>query len=313
MEISVVVPVYGSPQSIIPLVERVEAQLKPIAGKHYEIILINDACPRGSWEVIKNLSVENENVVGLNLSRNFGQHYAILAGLEHTQGNWVIVMDCDLQDVPEEISKLYDKAQEGYDVVLASRAQREDSFFKKLGSNFFYKLLSYATDTRQNSKIANFGIYHRKVVNALIRFREQLRFLPVNVRWLGFKTYELDVKHARRDEGKSSYSLRKLMRLAFDIIFGFSNKPMGILITMGLVIAIVSILVALSFVVRYMMNDIVVPGWTGIMVSIWFMFGCILFSLGIIGLYIGKTFDETKGRPLYVIDEIISSRSNGKT
>lgn len=307
MKLSIVVPVYGSPTRLPDLVTRVLNSINTLDSVEAEIILVNDACPKNSWDIIKSLTELHAGIIGINFSRNFGQHYAITAGLAKSSGDWVVVMDCDLQDVPEEIPNLYKKAQEGYDIVFAARENRKDSSFKKLGSSSFYKVLSYATDTKQTGKVANFGIYRRKVVDALLMFKEQLRFLPVNVRWLGFKTNELSVRHDARDEGKSTYSFRKLLSLATDVIFSFSNKPMGLLIRVGLLISLTSIIVAASFIFRYFLNDITVQGWTGIMVSLWFMFGAILFSLGVIGIYVSKAFDESKGRPLYIIDEMIES------
>lgn len=312
MKLSVIVPVYGSPKTLEELVQRVSTSVKSLAIDKYEVILVNDACPKGSWEVIKALVNNNTNIKGINLSRNFGQHYAILAGLEASTGSWTIVMDCDLQDVPEEIVNLYNKASEGYDIVFASRVQREDNFFKKLGSSVFYKTLSYATNTKQNAAIANFGIYSRKVIDALLEFREQLRFFPVNIRWLGFRSYELDVRHSSRAEGTSSYSLRKLIYLATGIIFSFSNKPMALLVNIGAIIATISVFTALGLVIKYFTQSVTVPGWTGIMVSLWFMFGCILFALGIIGIYVGKAFDESKRRPLYIVKDIIVSSEGSK-
>lgn len=307
MKISVVIPTYGAPGGLGELVSRLQATLAPITEGHHEIILVNDACPKGSWAVIRELVSRQPRVKGINLSRNFGQHYAITAGLEASSGDWVVVMDCDLQDVPEEVSNLYNKAMEGHDIVLAARVNRADGGFKRFGSRSFYRVLSYATGTEQNERIANFGIYSRKVVDALLQLKEQLRFLPVNIRWLGFDTVELAVRHASREEGKSSYNLARLLRLATDVIFSFSTKPMGLLIRVGLLISILSVFVAASFVVRYVVNDITVQGWTGIMVSLWFMFGCVLFALGVIGIYVGKAFDEAKGRPIYVVDTVIDS------
>ncbi|GHA85363.1 glycosyl transferase [Algimonas arctica] len=306
MLLSIVVPTYGAPQRLAALASRIKESVNSITGVDYELILVNDACPQGSWEVILNIIATDPKVKALNLSRNFGQHYAITAGLDVSKGDWVVVMDCDLQDLPEEIPALFNAAQEGYDIIFASREDRQDSAFKKLGSSVFYKILSYATDTHQTSRVANFGIYSRKVIDALLRFNEQLRFLPVNARWLGFKTKELTVSHAAREEGKSSYSLTKLVRLAFDVIFSFSNKPMGMLLKIGFSIAVLSVFVALTFVLRYFFIDVPVQGWTGIMVSLWFMFGCLLFAIGVVGVYVAKAFDEAKQRPIYIVDEILT-------
>jgi dolichol-phosphate mannosyltransferase len=306
MLLSIIVPTYGAPEKLEELAARIKSSLLETAAGDYELILVNDACPKGSWELIKSIVLDDENVKGVNLSRNFGQHYAITAGLEQATGDWSVVMDCDLQDLPEEIPNLYKAAVDGYDIVFASRTQRRDSKLKGLGSALFYKTLTYATDTHQTSKVANFGIYSRKVVDALLQFNEQLRFLPVNMRWLGFKTLELPVEHAAREGSESSYSLIKLLRLSLDIIFSFSNKPMGLLVRAGIIIASLSIIVAFAFTMQYFVKGVSVQGWTGIMVSLWFMFGCLLFAIGMIGVYVGKAFNEGKQRPIYIIDEIIT-------
>lgn len=158
---------------------------------------------------------------GINLSRNFGQHYAITAGLSQAKGEWVVVMDCDLQDTPEEIKNLYTKAQEGYDSVFAQRVERKDKFLKRLSSIVFYKVFSFLTDSKQDETVANFGIYHRKVVNAILSMGDSIRYFPIMAQWVGFRKGYLPIKHGARKEGKSSYSLFKLLKLASDNMIGF--------------------------------------------------------------------------------------------
>lgn len=304
--ISVVVPVYGSPMVISQLVKRIKDTAVSMA-RNVEIILVCDRCPSDSWSVIRELVSNNESLVGINLSKNFGQHYAIYCGLQKSKGEWVVVMDCDLQDQPEEIPKLYQKALEGNDIVFACRAVRNDSFFKKLGSKLFYKFLGYMTNTKQDERIANFGIYNRKVINALLKFKEQLRFFPAQVRWLGFKTAEVDIEHASRSEGKSNYSLKKLIELGFNVTISFSDKPLYLLVKFGFATAFLSILASIGILVSWLSGKVQVEGWTSIMLSLWFMFGVIMASVGLVGIYISKTFDEAKGRPVYVIDEELQS------
>ena len=305
-DLSIVVPVYGSPSLLAPLVKRIKATALSM-NKNVEVILVCDRCPRNSWAVIEELVANNESLVGINLSKNFGQHYAIYCGLQKAKGDWVVVMDCDLQDQPEEIPKLYQKALEGNDIVFACRAVRNDSFFKKIGSKVFYKFLGYMTGTKQDERIANFGIYNRKVIEALLKFKEQLRFFPAQVRWLGFKTAEVDIEHASRSEGKSNYSLKKLFELGFNVTISFSDKPLYLLVKFGFVTAFLSILASIAILVSWLSGEVQVEGWTSIMLSLWFMFGVIMASVGLVGIYISKTFDETKGRPVYLIDEELQS------
>ncbi|WDP90805.1 MAG: glycosyltransferase family 2 protein [Desulfobacter sp.] len=301
-EVSVVVPVYGCRECLGELVKRLEKALIQIAD-NYEIILVNDDSPDGAWTAIKDLTQKDSRIKGINFSRNFGQHYAITAGLDFAEGQWVVVMDCDLQDQPEEIPKLYHKVKEGYEVVFGRRAERKDGFFKKLGSKLYYKTLDYFTEQQSDNTIANFGIYHAKVIESFRLLREQNRLFPISVKWLGFKTAYLDIDHAERFAGKTSYSFFKLRNLAIDNIIAQSNKPLKISIKLGFSLSFLSILYALYLVVRYFIYTVPVAGWTSTIVSIYFLSGLILANMGILGLYLGKVFNETKKRPLYVISE----------
>lgn len=204
IEISVVSPVYHGELSVEELVRRVQVACESIV-QSYEIILVEDGSPDGSWEKIETLMGSVRGVKGIRLSRNFGQHYAIAAGLARAKGRWVVVMDCDLQDRPEEIPFLYKKALEGFDLVVARRTVRLDSFTKRMFSKVFYWTLSWLTDTEQNSETANFGIYSRKVIDTINSLRENFKYFPVMTRWVGFKRVEIEVEHARREHGKSSY------------------------------------------------------------------------------------------------------------
>lgn len=301
--ISVVIPVYGCASALPELHRRLVSSLERITA-NFEIILVNDASPDDSWENIEKIADLDHRVTGLNLSRNFGQHYAITAGLDHSKGEWVVVMDCDLQDQPEEIEKLYKKAQEGFDIVLGRRTLRHDSFFKKLTSKVFYKVFSYLTETKQDGTVANFGIYHRKVIAALLSMRENLRFFPTMVQWVGFKSVAIDIEHSSRAEGKSSYSLKKLLQLAFNVMIAFSDKPLRLTVRAGFLISFFSFIYAIYIVIRALMGIRGIQGWSSLFVSIWFLSGLIIFVLGILGTYLGKAFDEVKKRPIYIVSEI---------
>jgi dolichol-phosphate mannosyltransferase len=305
MKLSIISPVFKATETLSILVERIESSIVSITD-NYEIILVDDGCPDNSWEKISEIAENNKNVKGIKLSRNFGQHYAITCGLENSNGDWVVVMDCDLQDVPEEIPNLYNKALEGYDVVLARRASRKDGFFKKLGSQLFYKLLSFFTDTKQDKSIANFGIYHRKVIASVLAMGDHIRVFPIMIQWVGFNKVAIDVKHSKREEGKSSYTISKLLKLAFDTFLTFSNKPLMLTIKFGLLISLVSFVLGMIYLYQYLSGAITVLGFTSIIISIWFLSGVVIFSIGILGLYIGKTFDASKNRPGFIVDEIIN-------
>lgn len=305
IKISVVSPIYGCKECLFELYDRLVKTLSQITDQ-FEIILVNDACPQGSWERIVMLCARDERVKGINLSRNFGQHYAITAGLDHARGEWVVVMDCDLQDRPEEIIKLYNKAIEGYDIVFGRRAQRKDSFFKRLGSRVFNRVLEYFTDTKHDNSIANFGIYAHKVIMTINKYREQSRDFLLFAKMVGFKKTEIDIEHAARTYGESSYNLSKLIRLATDSIIAHSNKPLRLSIQLGFGIAFISLIFATWLVIRYFFYHTPAEGWTSLMVSMFFMFGLLFAIIGITGLYIGKIFDEVKHRPLYIIQETIN-------
>ncbi len=300
--ISIVTPVYGCCKSLNNLYERLNKTLSSITDD-FEIIMVNDASPDNAWEVIKNLANEDNRVKGVNLSRNFGQHKAITAGLDYASGDWVIVMDCDLQDQPKEILKLYNKACEGYDIVFGRRTERKDSFFKKLSSKLFYKIYDYFTESKIDNTIANFSIISKNALKKLQELREQNRNYPLFVNWIGFKRTEVDIDHAKREEGTSSYTFNKLINLAIDSIVSQSNKPLKLSIKFGFLVSSLSILYALWLILRYFIYSIPVEGWTSVMVSIYFIGGLLFANLGIIGLYLGKIFDETKNRPIYIIQE----------
>ncbi len=303
--LSIVSPVYNAEKILPLLVERIESSIQKFTAD-YEIILVEDCGPDNSWEVIENIAKTNPKIIGIKLSRNFGQHYAITAGLDQAKGDWVVVMDCDLQDQPEEIEKLYKKAQEGFDIVLARRFARKDRFFKKFFSKMFYRTLGYLTGSEQDETVANFGIYNRNVVKAVVSMRESIRYFPTMVKWVGFKSTKVNVEHDDRGEGESSYNLKRLINLALDIILAYSDKPIRLLIKTGLFISVISVVVALIYFIKWLKGDVLVLGYTSLIISLWLLSGIILSTLGIIGLYVGKTFEGVKKRPIYIINKIIN-------
>ena len=304
MKLSIVSPCYNAKTVIPILVEEIEKSVKSITSD-YEIILVDDACPQNSWEVIEHVCKENNKVKGIKLSRNFGQHHAITAGIDNATGDWVVVMDCDLQDQPKEIPLLYNKAIQGYDIVLARRSNRQDSFLKKIYSKMFYRTLGYLTGSKQDESVANFGVYSQKVVAEIKKLRENIRYFPTMVKWVGFKTTKVNVEHAERGEGKSSYNFKRMLALALDIILAFSDKPLRLTIKLGAVISSISIIMSIYTLVEWFTGNITVLGYASLITSIWFLSGCILITLGVVGLYIGKTFEGVKNRPLYIIETIL--------
>jgi dolichol-phosphate mannosyltransferase len=302
--ISIVSPVYRAENIVEQLVEEIRFTMNGL-GQTYEIILVDDRSPDDGWYVMKQLSEKFPEVKSIRLSRNFGQHPAIIAGLSQAKGEWVVVMDCDLQDRPQEIPMLYNKAQEGYETVLARRKNRQDSFLKKLSSKIFSKVYSYFTDVKYDNEIANFGIYNKKVIAAVLQVADQIKFFPLFVNLAGFRSTSVIVEHAERFEGTTSYSFAKLISLAFNTIISFSNKPLKLFVKFGITISLLSFFMGLYNIYRAISHEISVLGYTSIIVSIWFLSGVIITTIGICGIYIGKIFDQVKGRPVFIIDEVV--------
>ncbi|PLY16316.1 MAG: glycosyltransferase [Sedimenticola sp.] len=303
--ISVVIPVYKAEGCLHELYRRLKSSLAEV-GQDYEIILVEDCGGDRSWEIIQELAAIDDGVKGIKFSRNFGQHHGITAGLDHCLGEWVVVMDCDLQDRPEEIPRLFAKAKEGYDIVFARRFERKEGLIKKLFARMFYAVFDYLTEQRSDPTIANFGIYHRRVIDGFCQLRESVRAFPLFVRWLGFNSVAIDVDHAPRHSGESSYTFRKLMRLAIESIIAQSNRPLRLSIKFGFFMALGSILTALYYTFRYFLYDVPVEGWTSVIVSIYFIGGLFFINTGFVGIYVGRIYDETKKRPLYVIKESLN-------
>jgi len=307
--ISIVSPVYKAENIVNELVRQIHENVSTITN-NYEILLVNDASPDNSWAEIVKECKKDSRVKGFNLSRNFGQQYAITAGLSYAKGDWVVIMDCDLQDRPDEIPNLYRKAQEGYDSVFAQRTNRKDPFFKRLFSKIFYMFFSYLTDTKQDPTVANFGIFNRKVINAILSMKDYIRYFPSMVQWVGFNKYYLQVKHDERYEGKTSYNFKKLLILALNTIIAFSDKPLRIIIVSGFLLFLISLLIGIVLLFRYLFGYINVAGYTSIILSLMFLSGIIILVLGIVGLYVGKTFENVKNRPTYIIKDIIEKENN---
>jgi glycosyltransferase involved in cell wall biosynthesis len=306
--LSVVTPLYRGEATIYALYERLRDTLEQQLSANFELIIVDDHSPDNGWQEVERIVRQDRRVKGIQLSRNFGQYMALTAGLDQARGEWVVIMDCDLQDVPEEIPNLYRKAQEGFDVVLAQRVERHDSLVKKLCSRAFYAFFSYLTDTRQDPDTAQFGIYSRQVIQTLLAMRERLRFVPAFLGWIGFRQTAIPVRHAHaeRSGGKSSYSYKRLLNLAFDTIIAFSDKPLRLIVKLGMVISGLAILYA-GYILANAVAGVPEPiGWSSLMTVIAFFSGLIIFLLGINGLYISRVFDEVKGRPLYIVREVIT-------
>lgn len=305
-ELAIVSPIYNAEIILEKLITELKYNLSKL-GVSYEIILVDDRSQDNSWDKLVHLSKFHKEVKIVRLSKNFGQHAAIMAGLNYVNSEWVVVMDCDLQDQPKEILKLYYQAKEGYDIVWAKREIRIDSLLKKLASMFFSKIFNYLTDFRLNNSVANFGIYKKEVIIEVIQMNDYIKSFPLFVKWVGFKSIEIPVEHARRVSGHSTYTFGKLFNLALNTIISFSNKPLLIFIKLGFLISILSFLYMIYILFQFLTGEIIVIGYSSIIISICFFSGVIMLSTGILGAYIGKIFDQVKGRKSFIVEKYISN------
>jgi dolichol-phosphate mannosyltransferase len=305
MDLSVVSPVYRGEKMLSELVERIHKAISPLTDD-YEIVLVNDCSPDNSWERISEICAVDKKVKGINLSRNFGQPYAITAGLTYAKGNYIAVIDCDLQNKPEDLPALYQKALEGYDVVSARRVVREDTFLKRMSSAIFHMVYDFLSGFNTDKAVAEFGIYSKKIVDVYCSIPEYSRSFVELIHTLGFKKTTVDVLHDHRLEGKSSYNLYRLLKLSYNSIISNSNRPLHIAVALGLIMSILSFLMAIYniFAKFWGLNE--VEGYTSTIFSIWFVGGLLLFMMGVLGLYIGKIFDQVKGRPVFIVRDTLN-------
>lgn len=306
MLLSVVIPVYGCRAALPELHSRLTQSLTEITDD-YEIVLVNDSCPENSWEVIVEICEKDKHVKGIELSRNFGQQNAILAGLNCCCGEWVVVMDCDLQDRPEEISRLYAKAQEGYDVVFARRAERQDSKIKLFWARLFYKIYNYATEGNFDGALNNFSIVNRLVINAYCQTNEQYRDYAMYIKWMGFHSTAIDVEHNARFEGKSSYTFRRRVNLAIELLTSQSDKMLRLVVGLGFAMTALSCAAIIFIVIQYFISD-VDAGWSSIVAANFLIGGLVILTIGMVGLYVGNIFTQTKNRPKFIIRQIVNDK-----
>ncbi len=309
MEISVVVAEYKGASMMDELLERIKRSLEPVTSD-FELILVNDCSPDDTWECMKRVCAQDSRIKGLNLSRNFGENYAITAGLRYASGDFVIVMDCDLQNRPEDLPALIAKAREGYDIVYARRVGKRFSIWRRFSSKAYHTVFQWLSGIRQDSAVAEFGIYSRKVVDQYNRLPECARSFSSLVSTLGFRTSTVDVSHADRRDGESSYTLGKLLHLASDVIISNSNKPLKIAVGLGTIMVLFSIVLIIYSIIEHFSTSLP-AGFSSTFISIWFVGGMNIFILGIVGLYVGRIFDQVKGRPLFIVSDTLNLTDSG--
>jgi len=308
--ISIVSPVYNEEACLPEFCRRAHGALSAIT-EDYEIVLVDDGSRDTSWSLISQEAARDARVRGVRFSRNFGHHTALLAGLDQCTGDYVVTLDSDLQDQPEEIARLYQQAQEGYDVVLALREGRQHRFLKRLLAQAFYALFNRLSDGGYDPKVGVYRMMSRRVVVELARMRENARFFSGLVDWVGFKRTAITVTHAERFAGETKYPLARQLRLAFDAILGYTERPLRMAVYLGLVFAAIGALWAIRVIVGALMGTIGVAGYASIMAAILIVGGMNIATVGVVGLYVGRIFREVKRRPLYVIAE--TCNVGGKT
>ena len=301
IELSVVIPVYNSAEIFPELYSRLVNTLVSTVNS-FEIIAVVDGCVDDSADVIANFCKKDSQLKLVELSRNFGHQSAITAGLELTSGEMIIVMDDDLEDPPEILPKFIEKAQEGYDVVYGIRKKRKVSLFRRFSYHIFYRLLNIFSEVEMPYDAGDFSLMGRPVVEYLNSMPESNRYLRGMKTWLGFSQVGIEYERGVRTTGESGYSMTKYIKFAIDAILSFSYKPLTYVSLTGLIISFISFVLGLRLIILKIFKSIPdVPGWASLMVVVLFIGGAQLLSIGIVGQYIAKIYDETKKRPRYVI------------
>lgn len=300
---SVIVPIYNESGSIPELYRRI-SEVMQAAGDSWELILVDDGSQDNSTEMIRDLAAQDEHVRPVIFARNFGHQIAVTAGLDYSRGQAVVIIDADLQDPPEVILELIEKWREGYEVVYAVRAEREgESFFKLLTAKIFYRFINRVTSIDIPLDTGDFRLMARNVVDVLNQMREHHRFLRGMSAWVGFKQIGVPYKRAARFAGETHYPLRKMLLLAFTAISGFSFFPLQLATFLGFVSAGISVLAIPIVVALRLAGSQAFFGQASTLIAVLFFGGVQLISLGILGEYIGRLYDEARGRPLYIVRE----------
>jgi glycosyltransferase involved in cell wall biosynthesis len=299
VQLSVVVPVYACAGCLDALHERLTRSVAGIT-ESYELVLVDDRSLDDGWSVLQRLARTDSHVKALRLSRNFGQHAAITAGLSEARGRWVAVMDCDLQEAPEDIPRLWAAAHEGFDVVRTVRRDRHHPRLKRWGSRLYRRL---TLETETSPDYSTLSLISDRVVSAFLRLRDKDREYMIALDWLGFDSTTIEIEHSARHQGKSAYTPGRLVQVALDGMFFRSTVLLRMVVLVGFVVAAVGVGVALFEVADYFAEpNQTVPGYTSLAVLLLVLAGLILVSVGVVGLYVGRIFDQVKDRPLFLID-----------
>ncbi len=300
MDLSIIIPAYNEEKNIDILYKKL---LSALSGFDFEIIFIDDGSTDDTFNEIKRISEKDNRIKGFSFSRNFGHQTALLAGLKEAKNNIVITMDADGQHPPEIIPKLINEYEKGYDIVNTKRTSTADaSHFKNFSSRLFYKIINTLTDVKIEPASSDFRLMTRKTVDAFLQIDEKDRFTRGLVKWMGFKQSVIEFEAPERISGKSKYTLRKMLRFAFDGITSFSSRPLKFSIMAGIISVFAGFVYSVYILIMYFSGN-TTPGWASMMLVILFLGGIQLLGIGIIGEYIARIFNEAKNRPHYFIKD----------
>ena len=307
---TIIAPVYNETESLDELYHQI-CEVMDTTGEVWELVLVDDGSKDGSTDKIREMAAADERVRPVIFARNFGHQIAVTAGMDYSRGQAVVIVDADLQDPPQVILELIEKWREGYEVVYAVRAEREgESWFKKTTASLFYRLIFRITDVKIPLDTGDFRLLDRKVVDVMGQMGERHRFLRGMSAWAGFKQIGVPYKRAARFAGVTKYPLRKMFALAINAITGFSYVPLQLATYLGFASAAISILAIIAVVIMRLSGSQAFYGQATTLSAVLFLGGVQLISLGILGEYIGRIYDEVKGRPLYIVSEGPSDQSN---
>jgi dolichol-phosphate mannosyltransferase len=299
--LSVAIPLHNEEGALPELLSRLRTALDKVPGAQHELVLVDDGSTDRTYQILETAAGQDPRIVALSLSRNFGHQAALTAALDHVTGDATVVMDGDLQDIPEAIPQFVEKYQQGFDVVRAKRVRRKEPWPLRLCYFLFYRLMAKLSDIRLPLDSGDFGLMSRRVVDQLRKMPEHHRYLRGMRSWVGFQQTAIEVERAGRHSGRSKYSLMRLMKLAFDGIFAFSIVPIRAAALAGAFVMFVSFIYVVYALYAKIFQHRSPQGFTGLIVAVTFLSGMILFFLGVIGEYVGRIYEETKGRPQYIV------------
>ena len=300
---TVIVPVFNEKDCLDELHQRVQKVMEQ-TGESWELILVDDGSTDGSTDMIRNLAKSDKHVRPVIFARNYGHQIAVTAGMDYSRGKAVIVIDADLQDPPEVIPELIAKWREGFEVVYAVRTEREgETWFKLKTASLFYRMIYKITDVKIPMDTGDFRLVDRKVVKVMNSMRERQRFLRGMSSWVGFKQVGVSYKRAARFAGKTKYPFKKMLKLAMTAVTSFSSFPLQLATWSGIILALITLVLLIVMIVLHAVNSLFLAGQAATLTAVIFLGGIQLICLGILGEYIGRIYDEVKGRPLYTTSE----------